>query len=79
VALGADGHNELIRNDRHGAGHAMVALYADRVAITPNLPPIRQREAAQRILLLIAVIVHEIDPAVQNHGTGVTFAHVNCP
>src|SRR5208337_2228646 len=79
VALGAHRHDELVVNCRDGAGHAVVSLDRDRVSIAPDLAPIGQREAAESVLLLVAVVVHEIDAPVEDSSPGVAFAHVNRP
>ena len=57
----------------------MVALHRDGIGEAPDLPPVRQRQAAEGVLLLVAVVVHEIDAPVEDCGAGVAFAHVNRP
>ena len=64
VALGAHCDDELVRNGRHGARHTVIALDRDRIGITPNLTAVRKGETPQRILFLVAVVVHDIDPAI---------------
>ena len=77
--LGPIATTSLSVTRRHGARHAVIALHRDRIGITPDLAPVGQRQAAQGVLLLVAVVVHEIDAPVENGRAGVAFAHVNRP
>jgi hypothetical protein len=63
----------------NGARHAVVALDRHWVGIAPNLASVRQREAPESVLPILTVIIHEINPAVENRGAGITFADVQAP
>src|ERR1035441_8909206 len=79
MTLGAHRDDELVGDRRHRARHAMIALHRDRIGIAPNLTAIRQGQAAERVLFLLAVVVHEVHAPIENGGAGVTVAHVNRP
>ena len=79
VALGAHRHEQLLGERRNSAGHPVIALDRDEIGITPDLPPVGQRQATQGVLLLVAVVIHEIDAPVEDCGTGVAFPHVSRP
>ena len=57
----------------------MVALDGNRIGIPPNLAPIGQPKTTQGILLPLAVVVHDIDPAVQDSRPGIPVAKVDGP
>ena len=70
-------YDQLVGHRRHRAGHAVIALDRHRIRIAPNLTAIRQGQAAERVLLLVAVVVHEVHAPAEDGGAGVTLAHVN--
>src|ERR1019366_4817221 len=70
---------QLVGPRRHRARHAMITLHQDRIGIAPNLTAIRQGQTAERVLLLFAVVVHEIDAPIEDGSAGVAVTHVNPP
>ena len=79
MALGVHCDDEFVRDRRHGAGHAVVALDWHRVGVTPNLAAIGQRETAQRVLLFVVVVIHEVNAPFSNGGARITLPAIHRP
>lgn len=57
----------------------MVTFEGDRVGVTPDLAPVGERQAAERVPLVVAVVVEDIDAPGMDGGTSVAFAEGNGP
>ena len=79
MALGVHGDDEFVRDGRHGAGHAVVALDGHGVGVTPNLAAVGQGETAQRVLLFVVVVIHEINAPLADGDAGITFPAIHGP
>ena len=57
----------------------MIALNADRISESPDLASVVQRQTAQRVLLSLAIVIHQVNASVQNSRACIAVTHLNRP
>ena len=79
MAQRAEGDEVLPGHGGHGAGDAVIHLDLHTIGESPYLLAVGQRQAADRLLSLRAVVVVDVDAARQDGGGGVALGHGEGP